>query len=206
MKAILFACLAFMSPLLKAQSVTELIGRGNELYRQQQYDKALAAYDDALRAAPENITARFNKANTLYKQNKPDEAAKIYDELIADSRISSKQKAGSYYNKGVLLSAQQQLEASIEAYKNVLRLDPSDKNARENLQKALLELKKKEPPKQQEQNKKQEQQQQQQQQQSKMNQKEAQRQLDLLRQKEKQVQNKAQQQKSQTGGGNQKDW
>ena len=41
------------------------------------------------------------------------------------------------------LTSQKKLEESIEAYKNALRYNPDDKEARENLQKALLELKKK---------------------------------------------------------------
>ena len=56
-------------------------------------------------------------------------------------------KAKSYYNKGAILSSQKKLEESIEAYKNAFRQNPDDKEARENLQKALLELKKKTPPK-----------------------------------------------------------
>ena len=42
------------------------------------------------------------------------------------------------------------MEESIEAYKNALRNNPADKEARENLQKALLELKKKTPKKEEE--------------------------------------------------------
>ena len=55
-------------------------------------------------------------------------------------------KGKAYYNKGVVLSRSKKLEESIEAYKNALRQNPDDKEARENLQKALLELKKKKPP------------------------------------------------------------
>ena len=44
------------------------------------------------------------------------------------------------------MSQQKKLEESIDAYKNALRQNPNDKEARENLQKALLELKKKTPP------------------------------------------------------------
>ena len=62
----------------------------------------------------------------------------------------------------MILSQQKNLEESIEAYKNALRNNPDDKEARENLQKALLELRKKTPPpkKEKKENKKQDQQQQ----------------------------------------------
>ena len=111
-----------------------------------------------------------------------------------------------YYNKGAILSRQKKLEESIEAYKNSLRLNPDDKEARENLQKALLELKKKNPPKKKEEQDKKKKQQQQKQPQSKMSPKEAQQRLQLLAQKEKEVQQRIQKEKSKSGGNQTKDW
>jgi Ca-activated chloride channel family protein len=116
-------------------------------------------------------------------------------------------KGKAFYNKGAILSQQKKLEESIEVYKNALRQNPADKEARENLQKALLELKKKNPPKKKEQKENQKKQQNQQQQpRSKMNQKEAEQRLKLLEQKEKEVQQRLQKEKSKTGGGQAKDW
>jgi len=45
------------------------------------------------------------------------------------------------YNKGVALVNQQKLKESIDAWKNALKLDNTDADARENLQKALMQLK-----------------------------------------------------------------
>ena len=114
-------------------------------------------------------------------------------------------RSKTYYNKGAILSRQKKLEESIEAYKDALRLNPDDKEARENLQKALLELKKKEPPKQKndDQKKKQDQQKQPQ---PKMSRKEAEQRLKLLEQKEKEVQQRLQKEKSKSGGSQAKDW
>ena len=49
-------------------------------------------------------------------------------------------------NQGVALMKQKKLEESINAWKNALKLDPNDLDARDNLQKALQELKSKPPP------------------------------------------------------------
>jgi len=179
------------------------IRTGNEFYKQQQFEKAASAYGKAIEVDPNNGSAKFNMGNTLYKQNKQDEAVKVFDELSGNAgKDDLKPKA--YYNKGAVLSKQKKLEESIEAYKSVLRLNPDDKEARENLQKALLELKKKAPPK--KDNKKKQQQKQQQKPQPKMNQKEAEQRLKLLEQKEKEVQQRMQKEKSKTGGGQPKDW
>jgi Ca-activated chloride channel family protein len=189
---------------LSAQEADRLIQKGNELYKQQKYREAELVYNEVLEKEPSNNTAKYNGAITIYKQAKPGEAIKAFDDLAfktEDKAIKEK----SYYNKGAVLSGQKKLEESIEAYKNALRQDPNDKEARENLQKALLELKKKNPPKKDD-KKKQQQKQQQQKPQPKMNQKEAEQRLKLLEQKEKEVQQRLQKEKSKTGGGQPKDW
>lgn len=210
---ILFILLLILPVAVTAQTADinrsrQLTAEGNEFYRQGQWDKAAVSYEEALRNDDNNAVARYNRANALFLLKQPDQAISLYDELIAGENVKKNYKSLAWYNKGVILTGQQRLEESIEAYKQALRLDPNNKEARENLQKALLEQKKKNPQKQQpkEQDQKKKEQQEQQPQSSKMNQREAQRQLDLLRQKEKQVQNRSQQQKKQGGGNNQKDW
>jgi tetratricopeptide (TPR) repeat protein len=192
----------FFVKVLSAQESDKLILKGNDLYKQQQYQQAEQAYAEVLATDPNNATAKFNQANALYKQNKADEAIKLLNDLAFKTNDPSV-KAKAYYNKGAILSGQKKLEESIDAYKDALRQDPTDKDARENLQKALLELKKKNPPKK-EDNKKQ--QKQQQKPQPKMSQKEAEQRLKLLEQKEKQVQQRLQKEKSKQGGGQGKDW
>ena len=117
-------------------------------------------------------------------------------------------RAKSFYNKGVILSQQKNLEESIEAYKNAIRLDPSDKQARENLQKALLELRKKNaaPKKDNKQDKKKQDPKQQKQPQSRMSQKETEQRLKLPQPKEKEVQQRLQRDKAGEGGSRPKDW
>lgn len=205
MKVKLIILLLFFSRISSAQSseAGKNIRAGNEFYKQQQFDKAASAYGKAIEAEPNNGLAKFNLANASYKQNKQDEAVKIFTE-VAGNAEEADLKAKAYYNKGAVLSQQKKLEESIEAYKNALRLNPDDKEARENLQKALLELKKKNPPKMKEEQKKK--QQQKKQPQSKMSPKEAQQRLQLLAQKEKEVQQRIQKEKSKPGGNQAKDW
>ncbi len=195
------AVLFFFNEQLDAQETDKGIQKGNELYKQKQYDKAAEAYDEVLAKDPSSATAKVNKANALYRGNKTADAIKILDDLAAGTD-NKETKARAYYNKGAILSGQKKLEESIEAYKDALRQDPSDNQARENLQKALLELKKKNPPPKKEDKK----QQQNKQQQPKMNQKEAEQRLKLLEQKEKEVQQRLQKEKSKQGGGQPKDW
>ena len=191
-----------MSVSLFAQTENKTIAEGNNYYRRQQYDKAQSAYEQALRNAPNNKIAKFNLANTLIKQNNQPDAEKFLSELNVnenDPDIRSK----AIYNQGVIFTQQKKLEQSIESYKATLRVNPNDKEARENLQKALLELKKKNPPKKQEEKKKKEEQKQQPK--PKISPREAEQQLKLLEQKEKQVQERLQK-NSRTGNSQPKDW
>ena len=200
----LFICTQATCQSSKAENFTRA---GNELYKNQDYNKAVTEYTKALEADPSDIVAKFNQANAVYKQDQKVEAAKLFSGVI---KIAEKKdmRNKAWYNKGVILSQQKNLEESIEAYKNALRNDPLDKEARENLQKALLELKKKPPPPKKDEkkeNKKQEQQKEKKQQ-SKMSPKEAEQRLKLLQQKEKEVQQRLQKEKNKTGGSQPKDW
>ena len=192
--------LAFCRSLPAQENKT--INDGNNYYRQQQYNKAEDEYQKALQSSPGNKIAKFNLASALIRQNKTDDADKLLNELNIkgnDAEIRSK----ATYNEAVVFSQQKKLEESIEMYEATLRLNPNDKDARENLQKALLELKKKNPPKKQEEKKKKDQQQPPPK--PKISPREAQQQLKLLEQKEKQVQEKIEK-SSQTGTPLPKDW
>ena len=200
MKHLIVILFLSTTAVLRAQQENSIIQQGNNFYRQQEYDKAESEYEKALQNSPNNKIAKFNLANALIKQDKKPDADKLLAELnVNENKTAIRPKAT--YNQGVLLTQQKKLEESIEAYKETLRLDPNDKEARENLQKALLELKKKNPPKKQEKKKEE----QKQQPKPKISPREAEQQLKLLEQKEKQVQERIQK-NSRTGNSLPKDW
>src|SRR5579875_3404523 len=124
-----------------AQSpVDSYVHKGNEYYRQEQYGLAENQYRQALQQAPDNSKAQYNLANALYRQKKYDDAESILNKVATTNNNAV--KSAAYYNAGVIYSKEKDLQASIEAYKNALRYNPNDNQARENLQKALLELRK----------------------------------------------------------------
>jgi tetratricopeptide (TPR) repeat protein len=192
--------LIFYGGSLMAQDQNKGIETGNGYYRQQQYDKAETEYRNVLETSARDKTAKFNLADALIRQSKTVDANTLLSQLnVAENDNDLRSKA--VYNQGVMLTQQKKLEESIEAYKETLRLNPVDQEARENLQKALLALKKKNPPKKQEEKKKQEKQQPK----PKISPRDAQQQLKLLEQKEKQVQERLQK-NSKTGNAQPKDW
>ncbi len=124
-----------------SQSAKDAIIKGNKAYKENNYNAAENAYQEALKSSDTGVTASYNLGNTLYRKNKTEEAVKSYDNTITDAKDNSvKQKA--FYNKGVALQAAKKLPECITAYENALILNPKDEDARQNLQRALKEQKK----------------------------------------------------------------
>lgn len=190
MKGLLLLILTCLSTSGFAQNAIQSILKGNKLYRQSQFDLAEAQYRKALEYEPENEKAKYNLANALHKQNKYDEAVKLLDDMAGNSKNNSL-KSVAYYNQGVAYTKMNNSDAGIESYKKALRLNPNDKEARENLEKALLEKKKQQSSRQKKSP-------------SGMSQKEAQQKLDMLNQKEKQLRQRKN--KELQGSGQAEDW
>jgi tetratricopeptide (TPR) repeat protein len=191
MKLFFFLLLSFLSIAGYTQNATQSIIKGNRLYQQSQFDLAEAEYRKALEYDPNNEKAKYNLANALQRQRKYDEAAKLLDDLTGSSKNNSL-KSAAYYNQGVAYTKMKNLDASIESYKKALRLNPNDQEARENLEKALLQKKNQKSSSQQKKS------------QSSMSQKEAQQKLDMLNQKEKQLHQRKD--REQQGSGQAQDW
>jgi tetratricopeptide (TPR) repeat protein/uncharacterized protein YegL len=205
---------------LFGQSSNTLIKNGNDAYNKKEYDVAADNYKMAAEKEPANEKAQYNLGNALYKNGNSDEALLAYDAAIKSSKLKTGQSA-SWYNKGVILQNNKKLPECIDAYKNALRLNPADEDARFNLQKALLQQQKqqqqkdqqdkdkkkpkddKKKDKQQQQNKENEQPKPQP---SKMTQKEAEEKLKALLQQEKNLQNKLRRVDAASPEKPEKDW
>lgn len=206
MKNVVLLIMLLYAGLCQAQEVNSLINKGNEAYKQQQYEKAAEAYKEALEADPNNATAAFNLGNALFKSKKYDEAIKQFEEIKQKTTDKSLQSQ-SFYNKGVSFSQQKKLEESIEAYKQSLRLNPVDSLARDNLQRALNEKKQQQQQQQQQQDQKKQQDKKNQPQpkQNKLNQQQVQQLLKALEEQEKKLQEKVMK-KAPVPGQPDKDW
>ena len=132
--------LMFFPGTTYSQTVTPSIKSGNEAYKKQRYPESAAIYGKVASKEPANTTATYNLGNALYKSDKPEEAAGEYDKTIAASKDKNI-KSKSYYNKGVAYQKQKKLPECIEAYKNCLKISPDDEEARQNLERALKQMK-----------------------------------------------------------------
>ncbi len=138
---IFFLLFFILAPIATfAQNDNALIKKGNEAYNKKQYEVARENYKKAAEKSPSNQKAQYNLGNALYKSKKPEDAVVAYDAAIENSKLPY-EKSGAFYNKGVVHQNNKNLPECIEAYKNSLRLNPADEDARLNLQKALQQQK-----------------------------------------------------------------
>jgi Ca-activated chloride channel family protein len=130
----------FINNSLFAQNAKDEIIKGNEAYKKNDFTGAENLYRGALKIADKNATANYNLGNALYRKENTDEAAEAYDNTIQNS-LDNVTKEKAYYNKGVAYQKAKKLPECINAYKNALMLSPHDEDARQNLQRALMEQK-----------------------------------------------------------------
>ena len=206
-----------------AQNGNNLIRSGNRYYKKKQLDQSLQQYQAAVKKAPDNPAANYNLGNAQFRKNDYDAAAKSYDASVSHSPGDKEMQEKGLYNKGVAMAKQKKLQESIDSWKSALKLDASDSDARENLEKALMQLKQQQQQQQQnQQNKKKDQQKDKKDQQdkkdenkdqqppkpqqSKLNKQQVEQLLKALQQRENDLQNKMNENKVKTPNQPEKDW
>ena len=175
---------------------------GNEAYEQQDYEAAQSAYQEAIEKSPELPEPHYNSGNVHYRQGQNEEAQESYDRALLDADDDLYRDI--VFNQGNIQLRADEIEEAIESYKETLRLDPSDQDAKHNLEVALSRLPQTEPQQQQD-GQQGEQQQQQDGQQEEQQQQDEGDQQDEGQQQEGEEQGDQQQQQDQGGGNSQQD-
>ena len=121
-------------------SAEKLNNQGNEAFAAQDYDGALTAYNQAQEQSPKLAEPHYNSANTHYRQGAYDQAQQQIELALVSEQAQAGLDQNTYYNLGNTLYQAQQYEAAIEAYKEALRLNPGDLEAKQNLELALRQL------------------------------------------------------------------
>lgn len=135
---------------LFAQGERKFIRQGNREFEKQNYSESEISYRRAIDKNKSSADAVFNAGDALYKQEKYEDAGKQFIESHRMNEDRDK-KAGSMYNLGNSLLKAGKLKESIEAYKNSLRLNPGNMQAKYNLAYAQDRLKEQEEQQQQQQ-------------------------------------------------------
>jgi tetratricopeptide (TPR) repeat protein len=135
--AMAFAAACFPRPAA-GQAGRARVEEGNRLYRDGLFDEAHQKYLEAMAEAPDMPLIPFNDGNALYQNLDYQRAMEAYERAIetGDPTLAG----AAWYNLGNALYRQQQLEPALEAYKQALRLNPSDADAKHNLEWVLEQM------------------------------------------------------------------
>ncbi|HTN47357.1 MAG TPA: tetratricopeptide repeat protein [Flavipsychrobacter sp.] len=139
MKRILVTCYLLLS-IAAVYAQQNQVRAGNKLYEDKKYKQAATVYQEALKKNPNYLPGIFNLGNALYQDKNYEASRKTYDALAkkaTDPRI----KASSDYNVGNTYMSQQKWEEAVNAYKQSLRKNPQDEDAKYNLSYALAKMK-----------------------------------------------------------------
>jgi Ca-activated chloride channel homolog len=141
---ILLAMFVFAAilPVSKAESLASKNEEGNRLFAQGRFEDAEKAYLEAQGKNPGKPEILYNLGNSLIKQKKCDQGIQSLRQSMSKGEKGI--KANSWYNAGNAFFSMSKFKDSAEAYIQALKLNPSDQDAKHNLELALLKSKQQE--------------------------------------------------------------
>jgi Ca-activated chloride channel family protein len=128
------------------------IRKGNKLYDNKRYAEAEVEYRKALQVNSSSPIAMFNLATSLIRQgygaskedkNNPMNQASTLLQNLVKTTNNKDLRSKSYYDLGNMAYNDKQYDKAVDFYKNSLRNNPNDDQARDNLRLAQLKMKNK---------------------------------------------------------------
>jgi Ca-activated chloride channel family protein len=109
--------------------------QGNDAFETGDFDAALQGYEEVQELAPERAEPFYNSANVRYRNSEHDLAQEDLQQalLTADDDLTR----ATLFNQGNSFFETEELDQAVESYKEVLRMDPDDQDAKYNLELAL---------------------------------------------------------------------
>jgi Ca-activated chloride channel family protein len=105
--------------------------KANEAYKNGDYELAVQLYRQAIDQNPDNPRLYFNLGNALAEIGNTEEAMAVYEQYKSMTEVND-QQALADYNKGKLLSEQENFDEALSHFREALRKNPEDEDARFN--------------------------------------------------------------------------
>jgi Ca-activated chloride channel homolog len=110
--------------------------KANDAFERGDYAEAVELYQRAIEQDPENARLHFNMGNALYELGRADEAKESY-ERFRNLTDNSVEQSFADYNTGRMLADQGQYDEALEYFREALKKNPNDADAKHNYELAL---------------------------------------------------------------------
>ncbi len=124
------------------------VRQGNQAYKEDIFSEAEDHYNKVLNSEKENEDkkeALFNKGNAAFRQEKYEDAQKAFEQLAMNTQLEKEFRSEAFFNNGNVLAKQAEgqeapdskiskLEQAKEQYKNAIKLNPKDLQAKQNFE------------------------------------------------------------------------
>ena len=140
MKSVVLIAFIVITSNLFGQQWRDSMDVARDAYKNEEFIKALKYYKSAQKNAPENIDLSDEMAQSAYKAREFKEAENIYRQNNT-SKKTKQEQADNWYNLGNSKMKNRDYEGATNSYKESLRLNPNDNQARYNLSEAIRSLK-----------------------------------------------------------------
>ncbi len=128
------------------------IRSGNKSYKQSKYKEALSDYQNALKENPSSLVGAYNLGLTNLrlasskdvkedeKKKYESEGSKLLTGVMQSAMLNPELASRSAYNLGNMAFNAEDYQSALQMYKQALRLNPNDNDARRNLRITQLKL------------------------------------------------------------------
>lgn len=127
--AMLFVCGEVSAQQMKERG---LVRRGNREFRREHFEKSVDSYQRALQHDSTCFEAKYDLASALYRTERYDKAEKTLLSIANDTTRTELERGEVAYNLGNTQFAQQKYKEALSSYRQAMRCNPNDEDAKFN--------------------------------------------------------------------------
>lgn len=135
---LLLALLIFL--FIFSQSSIKENNKAVKYFNKGNFEQAAERLNKEIAKQPTNYGLLTNAAGAEYKLNKLDEAQVKYNLILNSTNANAEEKFTAFYDLGNVEYRKENFQKAVNLYKEALKLNPSDKDTKYNLESALLKL------------------------------------------------------------------
>ena len=119
---------------VSAQQMRErgLVRKGNREFKREHFEKSVDSYQRALQHDSTCFEAKYDLASALYRTERYDKAEKTLFSIVGDSTRTELERGEVAYNLGNTQFAQQKYKEALSSYRQAMRCNPNDEDAKFN--------------------------------------------------------------------------